>query len=281
MQFSSRTIRQTWLHRCLVAMSLVLLLTMATVQARAQATQGSVFGSVKDAAGAVNPAASVTLTNTDEGTTRVVKSNGVGDYRFLDVKAGHYTLDVAAQGFDKWQVTDVKLSVRQDLRVDVKLSIGTVQQEVKVTGEDVSTISTDTATISGTLTTEDANNLPVNTRASFTGTSPAGIFGTLPGVQDDASGISLQGALPYQVEVTVDGVTSKSTAGGNFLNDAFPSTESISEIRADGVLANAEFGDPAQIVVTTKGGSNNLHGSGFWYYQNSAFDAIAYTYPTT
>ncbi len=63
--------------------------------------------------------------------------------------------------------------------------------------------------------------------------------------------------------------------------DAFPSTESISEIRADGVLANAEFGNPAQIVVTTKGGTNTLHGSGFFYYQDSAFDAIPYTYPTT
>ncbi len=46
-------------------------------------------------------------------------------------------------------------------------------------------------------------------------------------------------------------------------------------------MANAEFGNPAQIVVTTKGGSNTLHGSGFFYYQDSAFDAIPYTYPTT
>lgn len=91
----------------------------------------------------------------------------------------------------------------------------------------------------------------------------------------------MQGALPYQLDVTVDGVTSKSATGGNFIYDAFPSTESISEIRADGVLANAEFGNPAQIVVTTKGGTNTLHGSGFFYYQDSAFDAIPYTYPTT
>ena len=83
------------------------------------------------------------------------------------------------------------------------------------------------------------------------------------------------------MDVTIDGVTTKSATGGVFIGDAFPSTESISEIRADGVLANAEFGNPGQIVVTTKGGANTLHGSGFWYYQNSAFDAIAYTYPIT
>ncbi len=65
------------------------------------------------------------------------------------------------------------------------------------------------------------------------------------------------------------------------MTDAFPSTESISEIRADGVLAGAEFGDPGQIVVTTKGGGNKLHGSGFWYYQDNKWNAIPYTYPTT
>jgi len=91
----------------------------------------------------------------------------------------------------------------------------------------------------------------------------------------------VQGALPYQVDVTVDGVTTKSATGGTYIGDAFPSTESISEIRADGVLANAEFGDPGQIVITTKGGTNSIHGSGFWYYQDNKWNAIPYTYPTT
>jgi len=91
----------------------------------------------------------------------------------------------------------------------------------------------------------------------------------------------VQGALPFQVDVTVDGITVKDATGGTYLGDAFPSSESISEIRVDGVLAGAEFGDPGQIVVTTKGGTNTLHGSSFWYYQDSKWNAIPYTYPTT
>ena len=261
--------------------AIALLLMLATTQGRAQSTQGSILGSVKDTAGAVVPGATVTLTSAEEGAVRTTTSNGVGDYRFQDVKAGRYSLDVVAPNFEKWNASGVVLEVRQELRLDVKLAIGTVQQEVHVTGDMVSAIETDSPTISGTFTADDANSLPVNTRASFSGTSAAGILGTLPGMQADSSGISLQGALPYQVDVTIDGVTVKSATGGNFISDTFPSTESISEIRADGVLANAEFGDPGQVVVTTKGGSNQLHGSGFWYYQNSAFDAIAYTYPTT
>jgi hypothetical protein len=263
-----------------------LLLMLALPQAHAQTTQGSIIGSVKDTAGAVIPGADVTLTNTDEGAVRNTKSNGVGDYHFEDVKAGHYSLLVAAPNFEKFAVSGVVLAVRQELRVDAKLSVGTVQQEVQVTGDMVSAIETDSPTISGTFTADDANNLPVNTRASFSGTSAANIFSALPGVQADDGGggtptISLQGSLPFQVDVTVDGVTVKSATGGTYIGDSFPSTESISEIRADGVLANAEFGDPGQIVVTTKGGSNLLHGSGFIYYQDSKWDAIPYTFPTT
>jgi hypothetical protein len=281
------------MHRCieiprkknqissLAFICLLLVFALACGQVHAQSTQGAVVGSVTDAGGAVVPNATVTLTNTDEGTTRVAKTNGVGDYRFLDAKAGNYGIQVEAQGFDKWSVAQVVVRVRQEQRVDVKLAVGQVQQSVVVSEDAASAIETETPTVSGTFTADDATNLPVNTRASFSGTSASNILGTLPGVQADSSGISLQGALPYQTEVTIDGVTAKSATGGSFIGDAFPSTESIAEIRADGVLANAEFGDPAQIVVTTKGGGNSLHGSGFWYYQDSAFDAIAYTYPTT
>jgi hypothetical protein len=264
-----------------VTLCLLLALALSCPQGWAQATQGAISGVVKDTTGAVVTGATVKLTNTDEGTVRTVKTNDVGDYRFVDAKAGRYSVEVSAANFLKWSATDVVLSVRQNLRLDVTLDIGRVQQDVHVNGDSVSAIETETPTISGNFTTDDAVNLPVNTRASFSGTSASAILGTLPGMQADASGISLQGALPYQVDVTIDGVTTKSATGGNFIGDAFPSTESISEIRADGVLANAEFGNPGQVVVTTKGGANKLHGSGFWYYQNSAFDAIAYTYPRT
>jgi hypothetical protein len=277
--FKSRT-----LQRNLALLSLVAAFALTCRQGFAQATQGSVVGTVKDAGGAVVANATVTLNSVEEGTARTTTTNNVGDYRFLDVKAGTYRETVEANGFEKWVATDVALAVRQELRLDAKLSVGAVQTEVKVTGDNVSAIETDSPTVSDTFTTEDAESLPVNTRASFSGTSPAAIFGTLPGVQPDSSNshqFSLQGALPFELDVTVDGVTSKDATGGSFLFDAFPSTESISEIRADGALANAEFGNPAQIVVTTKGGTNQIHGSGFFYYQDSAFDAIPYTYPTT
>ena len=269
------------LRWALTALAVMLAFVLSSAAVWAQATQGSIVGTVKDAKGAVVAGAVITLTDTDEGVSRTTKTNSSGDYDFSDAKASHYSIQIEAAGFEKWLATGVVLEVRQQLRQDVVLSIGTVQQEVTVTGDSAAAIETDSPTISGTFTSDDANNLPVNTRASFSGTSAANIFGTLPGVQDDSSGISLQGALPFQTEVTIDGITVKNATGGTYINDAFPSTEAISEIRADGVLAGAEYSDPGQIVVTTKGGTNKLHGSAFIYYQDSKWDAIPYTYPTT
>ena len=249
----------------------------------AQTTQGTILGTVHDAAGALVPGATVTLTNLDEGTVRTTQTNGAGDYKFVDLKPGHYTVTMEASGFEKWTVDGVTLAVRQELRVDASLKVGAVKQEVVVNGDQASAINTESPTISGTFTADDAINLPVNTRASFGGTSAYNILGAMPGMQGDSytGGFSLQGALPYQLEVTVDGITLKNPAGSSVIGDAFPSSESISEIRADGALANAEYGDPAQVVVTTRSGTNSFHGSGFYYYQSSAFDAIPYTYPIT
>jgi len=256
---------------------------MTSTMVLAQSTQGSILGSVSDAKGALIADAQITLTSTREGTVRTTTSSASGLYRFSDVVAGTYSIEVVANGFEKWSASNVTLNVRQELRLDANLAVGTVQQEVIVKGDNVSSIETVSPTISGTFTADDAINLPVNTRASFSGTSADAILGALPGVQtdNDSSGISLQGALPYQVDITVDGITLKNPSGGTQMPNSYPSSEAISEIRADGALNGAEYGDPGQVIVTTKGGGNQLHGSGFWYYQNSSFDAIAYTRPTT
>ena len=181
----AKTMRQPQLRWSLVVLGVFLALAFGSRFGNAQATQGSVVGSVKDPNGAVVPNAAVTLTNTDEGTVRTTKTNSSGDYQFLDVKAGNYQVDILATGFQKWQAVGVALRVRQELRLDGKLAVGEVRQEVRVTGEDVSTIQTESPTISATFTAEDANNLPVNTRASFSGTTPAAIFGTLPPIPTD------------------------------------------------------------------------------------------------
>ncbi len=264
-----------------VAFMAILLGLFAGQSSVAQSIQGSIIGTVQDTAGAVVPAASVTLTNLDEGSTRTTTTNGAGDYQFLDAKAGHYSLLVTGAGFEKWSTTGLSLASRQQLRVDASLVVGSIQQEVSVSADTISTINTETAAISAVYSAAEAASLPVNTRASANGTSALNIVGTLPGVQADHTSFSLQGGLPFQTEIAVDGITIQSATGNSPIANAFPSTESISEIRADGALNNAEFGQPGEITVISKGGSNAIHGSAFWYHQNAAFDAIPYTFPIT
>jgi hypothetical protein len=272
------TTKTYWSPRTLGAVALVMSLAHA---GGAQTIQGTVLGTVKDNTGGAVPGARVVLHNDDDGTERTLTSSGSGEYEFDDAKAGHYSLSVSRDGFETWTVHQLLLTARQELRVDPALAVGSVQQEVNVDAESVSDIETDTASVSAAYNNADVQGLPVNTRASATGTSALNIVGTLPGVQADHNSFSLQGALPFQTQVSVDGVTVQSANGNSPIADAFPSSESFGEIRADGVLNNAEFGQPGEITVITKGGSNTVHGSAFWYHQNAAFDAIPYTYPTT
>jgi hypothetical protein len=265
-----------------ISVWIILVLAIVTAcESRAQSIQGSIIGTVQDKAGAVVPNATITLQNLDEGSIRTTTTSGSGDYQFLDTKAGTYSVTATASGFEKWQTSGVILAARQQQRIDISLVIGNVQTEVDVAADTISPINTESPTISAVYSNAEAQSLPVNTRASAKGTSALNIVGTLPGVQADHGAFALQGGLPFQTEVAVDGITVQSATGNSPIADAFPSSESISELRAEGAQNNAEFGQPGEITVITKGGTNTIHGSAFWYHQNAAFDAIPYTDPVT
>lgn len=263
-------------------MRLSRLATLAIVAAHlpvlhAQSTQATVLGLVKDSAGAAIPGATVTLTGTDTGVRRTVTSDGSGNYQLLNVSPGHYALTVTATGFTTEATKDLTLTARQELRRDATLTPGAVNQEVTVDAANAGTIDTDSSSIDATLNANEVLSLPANYRASVTGTSPLTLIQTLPGVQTDESGnYSVQGGLPFQTEVSVDGITSQNTTSNSPLPDAFPSADSIAELRVDGVLNNAEFGQPGEVTTITKSGTNALHGAVFYYHQDSSLQARAF-----
>ena len=257
-------------------LTIILTLGLMAIPSMAQSTQGSILGSVKDSAGAVVAGATVTLTNTDAGVSRTATTSGSGDYQFLDVIAAHYDITISATGFESFKETGAMLAARQQLRVDATLSVGSVQTSVSVSGDNASAIETESPSISAVYSADDAVNLPTNSRAGANGTSGLSLIGTLPGVQTDQGSYSLQGGLPFQTEVSVDGITIQSATGNSPIQDALPSTDAISELRADGVLNAAELGQPGEVTIVSKGGTNKLHGSAYWYFQNEDFDAIQY-----
>ena len=242
-----------------------------------QSTFGTILGTVKDASGAVVPGAKVLITNTDEGSARTTTTDSSGNYTLVDAKPGHYTVAVSKSGFQGANVTGLELTARQALRADVTLRVGELSQSVTVNGQAMGVITTDNSTISANYQHLQINNLPTNYRASANGNSPYYLLTILPGVQPDQHGnLSIQGGLRSQSQFTVDGISTTDVGGNSPLRDAFPSAESLAEIRVQGVGAPAEYGDPADITTISKSGTNQYHGSVFWYHQNAALDAIPF-----
>ncbi|MBN9617056.1 MAG: collagen-binding protein [Acidobacteriales bacterium 59-55] len=242
----------------------------------AQSIQGSILGSVKDQTGAAVPNATVKITDTDTGTSRTVVSNSAGDYQLLNIPADHYKVEVTAHGFESQVLSNLTLNARQQLRADATLTVGAVDQQVTVDASNAGVIATETASVDSTLSSVAVRDLPANYRASTSGTSPISIIQAMPGVQTVGTSYSIQGGLPFQTEFSVDGVTIQGANNNSPQANSMPSGDSISELRVDGVLNNAEFGQPGEVTSITKGGTNHLHGSLFWYHQESAFNATPF-----
>ena len=265
------------------------LLTLLPAALPAQSTKASLTGIVHDGTGAAVPDAQVTVTSTLTHTSRQVQTDAGGSFTFLNLEPDTYSLAAAHQGFAGEQEDSVQLSARQQLRLELTLQPESVQQQVTVSAENAGALNTEDSSISAALSTADVLALPANYRGNGS-TSPLNVIQTLPGVQPDSASFppaastspnpavkfSIQGGLPSQSETTVDGISAQNLTTNNVQADAFPSAESISEIRVDGVNNNAEFGQPGEITTVTKQGTNIVHGSAFWYFQNQDLDAIPY-----
>jgi carboxypeptidase family protein len=245
--------------------------------AAAQSTLGTILGTVTDPSGAVVPTVSIKVTNTDEGTSRTFETDANGNYEAVNSKPGHYSIEASNPGFQTSRVDNLELVARQTLRVDVTLQVGQVTQQVEVTGEAAGIITTETQTIASTYNSLEITNLPTNYRASGNGNSPYYLLSILPGMQSDNNGnLSIQGGLQSQSQFTVDGISTTNTTGNSPIRNAFPSADSLAEIKVQGVGSPAEFGDPGDVTTISKSGTNLLHGGVFWYHQNAALDAITF-----
>ena len=258
----------------------------------AQSTQSTILGTVKDASGAIIPSAQIVITDTDKGTSASYTTDASGNFQAQDLPPGKYKLEVTKAGFQSKVVESLELTARQELRIDVNLEVGSTVQGVTVYAGAAGAIETETSSIAATLNTQSVMNLPANFRASGS-TSPLNLIQALPGVQPDtgpgtttpiANGspninFSVQGGLPFQTETSVDGISTQNVRNNTPLSDAFPSADSIAEIRVDGVNNNAEFGQAGEVTTVTKGGGNQVHGGLFWYHQNRALDSVAFGAP--
>jgi hypothetical protein len=253
----------------------MLALSLSTGISRGQSTFGSFVGTVKDPAGAVIPTCVVSLTNKGTSAKREALTDADGNYAFLNIEPGMYDVEFRADGFRSAAITGFELTARQTLRADGTLQVATVVESVNVTAAIEPTIQTEVPNIAETKTGRELIDLPVAIGSRGSGsTSPISTLTTQPGVQTDSNGnISIAGAKPSMISVTLDGISTSSAKTGTPVAELFPSFEGIAEIRVSEISNTAEFGGVSDITTISKGGSNAFHGSLFENYQGSALNA--------
>ncbi len=286
--------------RITLSIRFLLISTILTfVSSSALAQYGaSLEGTVTDKSGAVISGATVTVTNQATGVSRNTVTSDAGFYRISALSPGRYRVDVDAAGFKKGTTADVQVSAESTRGLNVLLTPGAAQETVTVTAEGA-VLETENASVTGGITAHQVEELP-----SF-GRDPYELLRLAPGVfGDGARGSNATAAfLPntvgvggsansiYQVEnqpqisangqrvtennFTIDGVDVNSLTNGGAAVVS-PTEESVAEIRVLSGTYSAEDGrnSGAQIKVISKTGTNRLHGSGFFKYDEPGLNAF-------
>jgi carboxypeptidase family protein len=245
----------------------------------AQNFTGSVRGTVTDEQGAVIVGADVRLTNTDTGYSRSGKTDKDGNYAFQSLPIGRYTLTVSKEGFATFEEKDVVLHVNDSLTLDAQLKVGarTVTVEVVATAAQVELANGE---LSGTVAGPQITQLPLN------GRSFAQLVTMVPGVEVDGGfsydkkgvngGADLSvGGGPSNANLwLVDGANNVDV-GSNRTLLIYPSLDSIEEFKIERNSYNAQFGGAGGGVITiaTKSGTNDFHGSAYYFGRNDVLDA--------
>jgi len=253
---------------------MIVLAVILSGNANAQSTFGSFLGTVVDQSGQIIVGATATLTNLGTSATKTAKSDRQGTYSFLNVDPGTYSLTIAADGFQQGDFSNLVLQSRDTQRVDVKLTVGSTSSTVLVQAAGA-VINTDVSNLAETRTGLELNVLPlaVSSRASGS-TSPFATLTSQAGVQTDSTGnISIAGAKPSLLSVTIDGISTMNVRSGIPAAELFPSFDSIEEIRVSQNSNAAEFGAISDITTVSKSGTNRSHGGAFDNYETAGFNA--------
>src|SRR5437867_3355846 len=251
----------------------------------AQAVTGTIIGVITDSSGAVMPGASVTLTNTGTGLTRIVITDSNGEYTAPLLPTGKYTVKAELSGFKTVTTPDVALGVDQKFRVNMRLEIGAVEESITVTGASP-LVQTSSSELGTTVAEEQIKTLPLNGRnfVNLTRTVP-GVVRGIPGANIDGAGslawrasasFSANGQRPRDNNYMLDGVDNNETWLQTVV--LFPSVDALDEFKLQTSTYSAEFGRSLGGVVNIqiKSGTNAMHGSAFEFLRNDAFDANNY-----
>jgi hypothetical protein len=254
--------------------------------ALAQNVTGSIAGVAKDPSGAVVPSITVTATNEGTGAHFQTTTDQDGQYTIRAVPIGIYSLAAEAQGFKRYETRGIRLQVNEIARVDINLALGAAAEVVTVSSE-VVTVDTSTAVLKAVVDQKRIEDLPLNgrnptqlmrlivgTATDWRADTTSGT--TYPGVR---GGVSVNGSRANAVNYILDGAQNND----HYSNapNPMPNPDALQEFSVQTNNFSAEFGRQSGGIVNavTKGGTNDLHGSGFWFVRNQAVNAANYFAP--
>jgi hypothetical protein len=254
--------------------------------ASAQVLYGSIVGNVADASSASVPAATVTVTEQATGFSRQTATNDAGGFVFPTVPSGTYEIQIAKAGFQPFARNDVMVSINAVTRVDAVLQVGAVSEAVQVSAA-AGVLQTDRAEVRAEVAEKVLENLPIPPGRNYTQ-----ILKVIPGFvpPQNGNGPSVE---PSRVAIyNVNGTTRQSNSvriDGAGVNQIWlphlpaytPSLESIETVAVTTNSFDAELGlaGGAAVNVQTKSGSNEIHGSAFWFHNDNALKAKPFFTP--
>ncbi len=252
-----------------------------------QAT-GSFSGTVSDKTGSVISGATVKVTSQGTAAERDSKTDDTGHYLIPLVPIGNYTIRVESQGFQSVEQKDIRLQVDEHRDVNFTLAPASVSSTVEVSATEVA-VETTNPTLGQVITSEQVADLPLNGRdfvqlATLTPgttqeTNPNSFFNGGPSSEVSTRGsfsLSVGGSRASSTDWLFDGNDNNElTAGGIAI---LPSIDAIQEFKVLSYNYSAEYGTRAgpTVLVTTKSGTNQLHGTVFEFFRNTALDARSY-----
>ncbi len=266
--------------RGLAVLVLILLITLLALPASAQEA-GTILGVVKDSSGGVVPNAKILITNVDTGVARNVTTGDDGAFRAPALRPGNYSVKVEAGGFQTQTTTGLVLAVAQELVTNITLQVGTAAQEVTVTGE-APVVNTTTSSLGALVDERRVADLPLNGRnyLDLTLIQPGILVNTSPttgGSGSSGTWFSSNGMPPRSNNYTIDGALmgNQYATGPGSIAGSTLGVDGIKEYKIVTNMFGPEYGMTmgSQMVIVSKGGTNQWHGDVFEYLRNNHLDA--------
>ena len=263
--------------RCL-AVPLVLLLALAPAAVAQQADTALIVGTVTDTTGAVIPGVNVTFSHVETGTESTTSTNETGNYRSNPLRIGTYIVVVESDGFKTYSGSGVQLSIGDVRELNVALEVGAVTEVIEV--EAAAPLLQTTESSAGTvIENRQIVDLPLNGRDYLQlAVISAGT------VVSRGQGISIGGQRGTEINFMIDGVDNNNqsiASQGAQKETVKPSVDAVAEFKVITNGFSAEYGKSSSGIVSLaiKSGTNEIHGTGFYFMRDETMDAKPYFAP--